>query len=339
MNSDREPEPSARKPRRFLFSAIKLGIIGGLLYLVFMQVQVERVLQALADISPMALALGFALSLVAQLAGAWRWHQLLGWLSVNVRFRPVLKLALVSNALGTFLPPTVGRDAFRVYYAARFDLESEPRWTQATVSVVADRAIGVAFLSLCCLPGLALLVTAAGEGSLALAGCTDSISLQAPPLLLDKGLVVLFVLLAIVIVLATRRKLIFHEIPDWLRRPGVLEMGLFLLQSVIIVLAMVLSAWALGLGLEIAVPLREYLLVMPLILVLSQLPITFLGLGTREAGLLFYFGCSYASREEVLALSVCMLGVGLLVNLCGAIISALKPLEESRENRSGSTQM
>lgn len=76
-----------------------------------------------------------------------------------------------------------------------------------------------------------------------------------------------------------------------------------------------------ALGLD--VPLRSLLTFAPLVMLISEVPITFLGLGSREAALLFFFS-GFAPLERLLAAGILIsFSEYLLPNLLSLLV--LKP--------------
>jgi uncharacterized membrane protein YbhN (UPF0104 family) len=76
-----------------------------------------------------------------------------------------------------------------------------------------------------------------------------------------------------------------------------------------------------ALGLEI--PLKSLLTFTPLVMLISEIPITFLGLGSREAALVFFFS-RFGSLERLLAAGILIsFSEYLLPNLLSLLV--LKP--------------
>ena len=56
-------------------------------------------------------------------------------------------------------------------------------------------------------------------------------------------------------------------------------------------------------ALDLDIPLKSLLMFAPLAMLISEIPITFLGLGSREAAIVFFFS-SFGSLEKLLAAGI-----------------------------------
>jgi uncharacterized protein (TIRG00374 family) len=71
---------------------------------------------------------------------AFRWHELLKALGINMGVALAFVLSMVGAFYNTFLPGSTGGDVFKAIYAAR---QAPDKRTRAVMSVVVDRAIGL----------------------------------------------------------------------------------------------------------------------------------------------------------------------------------------------------
>jgi uncharacterized membrane protein YbhN (UPF0104 family) len=100
-----------------------------------------------------------------------------------------------------------------------------------------------------------------------------------------------------------------------------------LVMSVIVQAIRVLQAWCLGEALGIELPLLTYFALVPVILMIMQLPITPNGLGTTQVAFVAFFGASGAPVAPVIALSVLFLVLGVAGSLPGGVLYALGSAE------------
>jgi len=97
--------------------------------------------------------------------------------------------------------------------------------------------------------------------------------------------------------------------------------------SIAVQLLRVVQAWCLGVALGISLPIWMYLVFIPLVVIVMQIPITVSGLGTGQAmfGLLFT-GAGVASADAI-ALSILFVALGFVGNLPGALLYASRKQE------------
>jgi hypothetical protein len=93
-----------------------------------------------------------------------------------------------------------------------------------------------------------------------------------------------------------------------------------LLCSVLVQILRILQAYYLGLGLGIAAPLSAYFALVPLILLVMLLPVTFNGIGTGQAAFVWAFRHAAVPDAAAFALSVLFVGLGIVGNLPGAVL-------------------
>lgn len=98
---------------------------------------------------------------VAVVAAMLRWHILLSGQGIRFNFLHVVGTFLIGRFLGTFLPSTLGLDAYKLYDAARFsDRTAEP-----AAATLVEKVLGFAGVALTFLVTLPLGYTVLGEGA------------------------------------------------------------------------------------------------------------------------------------------------------------------------------
>jgi uncharacterized protein (TIRG00374 family) len=283
-----------------------------------------------ADVARVALGadwrwLAAAIGLVTVDRGlmAWRWIVLLPPdVLRQTAIWPLLRIFFVSTFVGTFLPGSVGGDAVRAW-----QLSSSPnvRGAIAVASVVMDRLLGVA-----------ALIMMAGAGALAMGQVRDD-----PRLTLAILVTAAAAIAGTFAVLSERVAVVALRWMGWLPEAisrgaaGVLDalrayrarrgvVVSVLAASVLVNVLRILQAWMLGRGLSIDAPLGAYFAFVPVILLIMLLPISINGIGTSQAGFVFFFARAGVPEAESFALSVLYLGLGLLGNVPGGFLFATR---------------
>ena len=206
----------------------------------------------------------------------------------------------------TAFPGIVGGDLLRVYYLTKAGLE----WKKATFSVFLDRALGLAGI-------LTLLVvfTFFFGGFL--------------PVKLLWFVRILFLLgfAGFLIIFYYNLKKTPRELLNPLKPLTFLKAYLLGITIQLIFLGQFVF---LGKALSLPVPLRYYLVIIPIVSFLSALPISISGLGVREGSLSFFFSLLNYPLEYGVSLG--LLGYSLI--LFGSIPGLYFYLKEKREKQS-----
>ena len=307
---------------------LRLVVATGLAGYVLWKSDPRTVLAAAAGAEWRPMAVAVLLVLVDRFLMAYRWVALLGIVDEPERPRlgVLMRIFFVSSFLGTFLPASVGGDAVRAYSLARLKVGVG----DAVASVFMDRMLGVAALLLLALGGLMLARDLAGNATIVAA-----LAVAAAVCLVT--LLLIFSQRA-----ATLAARLVAHLPDALQRVGqpVLasvrryaayrhQLTNVLIGSLLVQLLRITQAYCLGLGLGISSSLTTYMLVIPLILLVMLLPVTFNGIGTSQAAFVWFFGRAGVSAAAAFALSVLFVALGIVGNLPGGILYVMGRRRES----------
>lgn len=257
--------------------------------------------------------------------GTLRWHLVLRAHDIEVPLRRVLEISFVGHFFNALLLGSTGGDLMKAYYVAG---ETAGRKAEAVVSVFVDRLLGLgsmlAFAALMMVPNLPLLLEYRRLGALAL---------------LALAMLAAFVILAALSFRAGLSRL-WPGAREWLRRlpkGESIERALeamrrfggqpkLLLQAVglsmLLNLACVLQIWALAHGLGLEIPVRVWLVLVPIIICIAALPITPSGLGVRENLYVWALAVPAIAVPAAAALSLSLLAFGgfLVWSLIGGLV-------------------
>ncbi len=320
-------------PRTLALTGVKLLVLAGLLALVSRQVQwhdLETVtplgernfVPGLATVLRQIDLAYYGLALLAMTASvlfaACRWHRLLLVLNLPFGRWAIVKLAFIGGFFNNFLLGSLGGDAVKVYLA----LKNQPRKTAILTSIFADRLIGLIGLTVHAAIMLGFL---SWQGKIA----PGSLWLPVTPLALIGG----GVTAGAILLFSTR----LHRLFRLGKLSAKLPMGLHLQQATAILRELfanpipLLSLFAYTLGcqltsiagvaligasLHLTLAWPDYLLYVPIIFLLSVVPITPGGLGVLEGLCLIYLAAA-GNPNQVLILALLLRLTILLASLPG----------------------
>jgi glycosyltransferase 2 family protein len=306
--------PARGRTLRLLVSAVLLGLLLTL-------VEIDRLWDVVDDAQPGLLVLMLAATFAERLFAAWRWWLLLRLNEPRLGFWPVLRVTLVANYIGTFLPGGVGIEVLRIHGLARLtDL------ALALSSVVVERLFGLLALVLMIAVGLLLapirlpaaVSLMVGLGLLGL--LTAVLALVHPwPRRIGRRILAWHRLDR----LRTSLIGLEHRLDGYLRRPLALLASLLLafLFQALRVLTVAIGAAALGIAVD---PLLLAVIV-PVTILISLAPISIGGFGPREAAYVALLGLAGVAPTPALVLALLREAMNLATLLPGAVLYARGP--------------
>lgn len=243
----------------------------------------------------------FILIQIAQSFSSWRWQLIAQPLGFTERYARYRTLYYIGSFFNLFLPTSIGGDAVRAWMLA----PGKRRRTAAFGSVIADRVAGVtAMLIMACLATLSPL----GE-----------LPWYVPvlPWIILAGLLSTLVLLPRLTSYSAKVAALLQGFGweqgrwnTWWKALGIS----FIVQG--------LATWQvifLGLALELTVPWYAYLVVVPLVTLLTMLPLSLNGIGVREGGLMLLLAAYGVTREQAIGLGMAWFALSVGIGLIGGV--------------------
>ena len=249
------------------------------------------VLSSIAGAHPVMLLASVFLMIAAMVAAAFRWRMLLAAQDVIIGPGRIVKLAFLAEFFSTLMPGRLGGDAVKAYCVAK----ESSRTAGVLVSVAVDRIAGL--FGLACLSALMLAV-------LWLSDTAGSRVVRAPFM---SVCVVVGAAIALGVLLSPRLRRLFRvsrllehvpfaealsaafaAVDEYRGRPRLLvrTMGLTVLAHILDVMAVA----TIGSSLALDIAWYDYLLYVPLILIITALPITPGAIGVMEELFVLYLG-------------------------------------------------
>jgi uncharacterized membrane protein YbhN (UPF0104 family) len=239
---------------------------------------------------------------------------LAGMLGLGGRWRDYLGHYFVGMFFNLVLPTSVGGDVVRAWYLGRQEGLASPagRRTAAFLSVLADRVNGFAVLivvaclaALCCPTALPRWIswTVAGMGAACVLGLAALPALPWLRKLLPGRLRLTHLLDGAELYLRDRRGL-----------------AVVTLLSLVVQLANSVLAWLVGKGLGLPIPPLYYGVLIPLVSILTLLPISLNGMGLREYGTMLLLAPLGVGSAEAVTLSLLLFAVYTTASLAGGVV-------------------
>lgn len=286
-------------------SRIRLLISGVLIGWLAWQMNWTQVGQAFAHLRLQWWLAAVGLLIALQMVSAVRWRSLAGTLGVARPLRQMMGFYFIGMYFNLLLPTSVGGDVVRAWY-----LNHEPgQRMRAFVSIFLDRLSGLwVLMALACL-GVLLSPLSLAEwvrGSVWFCAGSGVLATALLPVLIRHRKWVPWKFGHALEALAT--------VPS----PWVL-VGPILL-SIIVQAGNVAIVWLIGLALDAPVPASSYWIVVPLVTLLTMLPVSINGMGVREGAMVLLLAPLAVTQETAITLAFLWFTVQLAVSLLGGLV-------------------
>ncbi len=295
--------------RKKITKLARIGISLGLIIWLFSRFNLEGVWHAFERLPISLWIAACAILLVAQILSSLRWWIIARAFQFKGAWSAYLGFYFVGMFFNLFLPTGIGGDVFKIHFLSK----GIGRKFAATLTVLGDRYFGL----------FAMVLIAAG--------CVLILPDLLPVpfksgLLIGGGLMILTLLSMPFISKITKRMnfSMLDHVPAsviHLQKPGTLIPILalsFCLQ------AMGMGAVALmGNGMDIHVQGAFYFAALPMVNIMTMIPITFNGIGVREGALVYFLGLKGVEPEPALALGLLFFSIQVAVSLVGGLAYAL----------------
>lgn len=303
---------------------LRLLVSGGLLGLVVSQLDLARAAAILSSANISLLALALLVGYAGRFAAAFRWWIFLRAMKTRVPYRGVVRLTFIGMFLQLMPAGTVASEVARVYGMNRTTSDLAGSFA----SVLVDRIFGLGALILVGLVGLAF----APPG--------------VPPILSDLAWIGFVVLLAggYVMMNPSARRILdgllsrislepvrdrlrkVHDRLDQMRSSSAL-MGWSVIAALANTAFRILPAWFVAMALSIDASLPHLFIIIPLIYLAAQIPISLGGLGVREVGWVALLRIIDVPAPDAIVMSLLLAAWSFVVSLPGAWLYARHGLD------------
>ncbi len=307
-----------------LVNVLKILVTLALFAFLLSRIDLQLVWGIIAQSNLWLLLAALALYFGALLLGVLKWEILVKAQEIQASFGALVSFSLLGLFLGNVLPSNIGGDVVRAYDLARV---TRGRAEAAAISVLVDRLMGLfAFFS-------AAVVTAAlATVMLAQAYALEQIEVAT--------VIAASAFIALCAAMFSRRiaqrlKFIFNLGPLQRFRPtaenvyralqvyrfryGALALNVLLSMTIVVLTAFVWFLVGQAVGIT-DVSFFTFLLFNPLIAFILLIPISFNGLGAKEAVVVFFFGLVGVPGDRALAMSLLFHVIVVLTSLPGGLV-------------------
>ncbi len=288
----------------FLF---KIIISLSILYFLFKKIEFEKILIEVKFANIGFILFVFFLLIISNiLLGAYRWKIFLEQQEIKIQFYKVINLHMMGIFFSAFTPSIIGADTVRIYYLAKLtDKISKP-----VLATLQDRFIG--FFTLVMLGMLSLILF-------------KNISFEDKVknfiFLIFACFITLFIILYF---LKSKNKitLFLSQFKYYQKIPEIVEkiisnktifiktVFLSLLMNIIFIIALFLVALSVGINIKIT----NLFVLVPVVSIISSIPVTIGGLGLREGSYVYFL--SQLNIPEYQSLALSLIGTSLYLIIC-----------------------
>lgn len=302
--------------KKTLFTILRILVTAGILFFIFSKLEVSKSMSFIghSNISYLVISMLFMLGLSFIIAA--RWHQILKAYGFNVSLFKVFRVYMIAFFFNNFLPSTVGMDVVRGAYIVK----RKSDLADVISTILLERWIGML--------GIILYVSVIPVFFLSSIELTYFIYVSAGG-----------VLISVIFIIAVWNDSV-HELMSrliskikWLNigsRINTLylslrtirkHMHLFivnLLLSVLIQVFFVFANYFIVLGQGLNITFMQLLIYVPLISIISMIPITINGIGLRDWAYITFFGLGM--KEQAFSLSLTFFILLTVMSLLGGLI-------------------
>lgn len=293
---------------------LRLCVGIGLLALLLHWVDFGESLTIAADARLDFLALLLLVLVTDRLIAALRWYLLVHGKAAAVTFWGIVRLVFISGFAGYFTPGSVGVEAVRVYGLSR----TISNLALSVTSVLVERVLALFALTFLVLVGLALRPPGLPPEYGRLAWLALAVLIVGVCALMSAWVRRLSLLALPARWLApVRRGLqkIYAVLDDYRRQPGLMLCSLAI--AVIFQLNRCLLSAVGAAALGSSLPFVYFVVMVPIVALVSLMPISIAALGVRELAYVYLFGLVGMPAETALALALLTRACGLLLLLPG----------------------
>lgn len=294
---------------------VKIIITTGIFFLLKEKVQLSELLPTLEKVSISGIITASSILILSTILTGLRWYYVLRFCRIRTSLKNAIFQIYKGFSVSQIMPSNIGGDIYRIL-AIRKNVE---KYRDATALVMLDRTLGMLSMLLCSVmmtPFFINIVTKA--------------SIEKFIFLLVLTVVILILCLYFLNRFITKKIPILHQLMHYgAHLFNTKNFPKLIFTTLSITVLYVFSVAILAKDIGIMIDFKIFLFVIPLITILSVMPISFAGWGVREGLMVLFLGFFGVPSEQSLILSI-LFGV---INLIAAIPGALMFLTSANLSR------
>jgi len=308
--------------RRTLWPWIRAVLSGALIVYILWHLDWEHLLVVLGRVHPFYFLAFLVIGIASVLLSAKKWEILLHGAHQQVPFGHLVSYYFTGIFFSMFLPSNIGGDVKRIYDLSQDTCDAKV----ATSSVLMDRGTGTIALLLIVLASLAINAPFLHQSGLLvpiLAACI-LLTLVAVAIFLPsvrRGLSWLF-RAAIPLGLGPRLDNLYQTIYEYREKPWIMAQSMLI--SLLFQGISVLIGYLCAAALQLSLPLVHFISFIPLITLLSMLPVSINGIGIQDGAFVLFFGKVGVVPAEAFSMSLLFHAYRMMVGLVGGLVYATR---------------
>lgn len=309
--------------RKKILIAAKLCLSIVLIWFLLYRIPLQNILSSLRQVNFYWLIVAMALAGLGKVISTVRWRYLLSVQDMRVPFWVLFSSLLVGYFFNNFLPSTIGGDAVRAFDVARYSRRN----MASVVTVVTERMMGILALAT-----IGLFAALIGFNLIRTVGQVFTIVLVFSFVSLGGYFIVTHQVFVEKLVWLTgqfRLKQVGENIQNaysafcFMRnRKGAL-LNTFLISAALQVNVLIYY-YILSLSLGLDVSIFYFFCIIPVVLVVLQLPVSINGIGVRESLYVFFLGLVSVSGPKAIAFSWIDFGMTIAMGIAGGVVFGLR---------------
>lgn len=321
------------KNKKIILLVVRILVSAALIFYLITKIpDFDTVVEILKSSSIVLLLLSLSTHIFGTWITAFRWKALLNTQKVTLSMSTLSVTVLIGLFFNNFLPTSIGGDVFRTYDVSK--KANIPLGVSASVIMV-ERFSGVVSAAIYAVVALFLGFTAIGNRSIVI------------PIVI---FFIITVILAVLIINPSVLKLgkLFNRF-QFLRKMREklsniyntlvsfkkYKMVLFkvLIYSFLLQFAVILNWWLAAKALRINLSLTAFIFIVPVVAVISMLPISVGGIGLRENSTVIIMVAMGVANEKAVLCSLLILLMLIIVGVIGGITYIVRPYFEGKFKR------
>ncbi|MCE5328763.1 flippase-like domain-containing protein [bacterium] len=315
-----------KKHKKVINITLRIIISAGLIiYLVMTQFKdFKTIASTLKEISIPLILLSFSTHIYGIWITAYRWQTLLKTQDIRLSILSLSSSTLVGQFFNNFLPTSIGGDVYRAYDVTK--KSGFPMSSSVSVLVV-ERFSGIIASAVFATAALFLGFTTIGGKSVII-----------PILIFLAVSIIIFFLILNPNVLGIRKlakkikflekileklRNVYHTFLSFKKYKWVLIKVLF--YSLTLQFAVIVNYWLASRALGINLDLTAFIFIVPIVSIISMLPVSLGGIGVREGSLVFMMVSLGAQNAKAAMCSLLLFAMLLIMGIIGGLIYAIRP--------------